>query len=324
MHISTHFRSCLRTAVLLSACVGIAGCSAFSGGTKIHQSARGSVYLQEVVDWSYEASHPAVIDQTTMLKIVKGIYADESVSASAKMPVAGSKPMRIFSDEDAEFLAPLLAQGLSQAKPEQIVGFTVSSSTGSGAEPRAGTLYIQQGTVHFTIAPSRSIKLAGFMPASAARVEQAPVYAAGGTNGTMSLVIDYQALARSPMPSPALFSARQAPGGQSPVEPQARSVSKQEAVATVQVVPVSGADSIQPDSAGLSNDDLLNKKLDELQKARAVNEAKAKEIKLLRKELEWMKRELRERTDEIKAMQSTIAHRKPAPKKRTAEARPTR
>ena len=32
------------------------------------------------------------------------------------MSDGGSKPMRIFSDEDAEFLSPLLAQGLSKGE----------------------------------------------------------------------------------------------------------------------------------------------------------------------------------------------------------------
>ena len=53
---------------LLYACVGLAvvttGCSTTS---KLAQSAQGSVYLEEVTDWSFEASHPAVIDQVTML-----------------------------------------------------------------------------------------------------------------------------------------------------------------------------------------------------------------------------------------------------------------
>jgi hypothetical protein len=311
-------------AVLLAASVMIAGCSLFSGGTKIHQSQKGTVYLQEVVDWAFEASHPAIIDHITMLKIVKGIYADDGSNSSSNMPAAGSKPMRAFSDEDAEFLAPLLAQGLSQAKPEQIVGFTVSSSTGSGTEPTAGTLYIQDGTVRMALAPTRSKTLAGFMPSSAARLEKAPVFAAGGSTGAMSLVIDYQAVAKAPMPSPFASMARQAPATQSRIELQTKPLSSQEPVSTVQAIPVAASAAIQSETAGLGNDELLNKKLDELQKARAANEAKSTEIKMLRKELEWMKRELRERTDEIKVMQTRVANSKPATKKRTAEARPTR
>jgi len=39
----------------------------------MHQSAKGSVYLEEVSEWSFEANHPTIIDQNTMLKIVKGV-----------------------------------------------------------------------------------------------------------------------------------------------------------------------------------------------------------------------------------------------------------
>ena len=138
---------------IMYCCIGLAlmgtGCSTTS---KIAQSAKGSVYLEEVTDWSFEASHPAVIDQTTIVKILKGVYSGDSQNGSSRMSAGGVKPMRALSDEDAEFLAPLLAQGLSKAKPEQLVGFRVSSSAGSGIEPTAGSIYVQQGLIHFTIA----------------------------------------------------------------------------------------------------------------------------------------------------------------------------
>src|SRR4029078_9660015 len=139
------------------------------------------------MDWSFEASHPAVIDQTTLMKIVKGVYSAEDQNGSSRMSAAGSKPMRVFSDEDAEFLAPLLAQGLSKAKPEQLVGFRVSSSAGSGSEPTAGSIYVQQGGIHFTLVKGSSATI--FMPESAARAEQAPLYAAGGKAGAIAQVI---------------------------------------------------------------------------------------------------------------------------------------
>ena len=133
----------------------------FSGEAKLHKNAKGSIYLKEIADWSFEASHPATVDQMTMLKIVKGVVTDDVQKGSGNMPASGSKPMKMFSDEDAEFLAPLLAQGLSQAKPEQIVGFKVSPSAGSGTEPTAGTLYMHKGSIYLTIAPSHARKVTG-------------------------------------------------------------------------------------------------------------------------------------------------------------------
>ena len=101
------------------------GCSTLSGESKVAKTTKGSVYLKDIADWSFEASHPATIDQTTIRTVVKGVVTEDAIKPLSNMPASGSKPMRVFSDEDAEFLAPLLAQGLSEAKPEQIVGFKV-------------------------------------------------------------------------------------------------------------------------------------------------------------------------------------------------------
>jgi hypothetical protein len=61
-------------------------------------------------------------------------------------------------------------------------------------------------------------------------------------------------------------------------------------------------------------------KLGELGKAREALAKKDTEISMLRKESEWMKRELRERDEEIKAIKATKVSAKPAPKKKTAQA----
>ncbi len=268
----------------------IAGCSSTS---KLAQNSKGTVSLEEIMDWSFDASHPAIIDQTTILKIVKGVYTADDQKGS-RMSAAGSKPMRVFSDEDAEFLAPLLAQGLSKAKPEQLVVFRVSSSAGSGSEPTAGSIYVQEGAIHFTIAKGAGTTV--FVPESAARVEQAAPYAAGGKTGVMTQVIDYHALVKAPMPAPmplAKTTAGQA-GGSRTTTPTAAPIGEGEGSPEMQVQ--------------------LNRAKDTLAK-------KDTEIRVLRKESDWMKRELRERDEEIKALKATV---KAAPKKKKAEAYPSR
>lgn len=278
----------------LYALVGLAlVATACTSTSKIAQTGKGSVALEEVMDWSFEASHPAIIDQTTILKIVKGVYTAEDQNGS-RMSAAGSKPMRVFSDEDAEFLSPLLAQGLSKAKPEQLVVFRVSSSAGSGSEPTAGSIYVQQGAIHFTISKGASATM--FMPESAARTEQAPPYATGGRTGVVAQVIDYQALAKAPMPA-ALPVAR--PTGSQPTG--ARSAVPV-AVATMQT---EGPAEMQV----------------QLDRAKDMLAKKDTEIRVLRKESDWMKRELRERDEEIKALKATV---KIPPKKKKAEAYATR
>jgi hypothetical protein len=269
----------------------VSGCSSTS---KLAQSGKGSVYLEEIMDWSFEASHPAVIDQVTITKIIKGVYTAEDQNGSSRMSAAGSKPMRVFSDEDAEFLAPLLAQGLMKAKPEQLVGFRVSSSAGSGSEPTAGSMYVHQGAVHLTI--SKGPKATAFIPEFAARSEQAPPYAAGGKSGAVALVIDYLALGKAPMP--AALSTPKANVSQT-------STGK---------IPAGAAFAAAEGEGPVEMQVQLNRAKDMLSK-------KDSEISVLRKETDWMKRELRERDEEIKALKATV---KTPAKKRKAEAYPTR
>ncbi|MEO5957220.1 MAG: hypothetical protein ABIR36_16235 [Nitrospiraceae bacterium] len=277
--------------------LAISGCAS---GTKLAHNTKGSVTLEEVTDWSFEASHPAVIDQQTITKIVKGIYGNDGMSGTSKLSAGGSKPMRMFSDEDAAFLSPLLAQGLSKAKPEQLVGFRVSSSAGSGSEPTTGSIYVSKGSIYLTI--GKGAKSTAFLPESMARIEPAPAYAAGGATGAISMVIDYHALAKTPMPAAMPIA------NATPSTPMA-------AAAPVKAQAV---------SANMSESELTAQQLGELGKAKEALAKKDTEINMLRKESEWMKRELRERAEEIKAIMSTKVSAKPAPKKKTAEATQTR
>lgn len=283
----------------------VTGCAS---GSKIAQNSRGSVTLEEVPDWSFEASHPAVIDQVTMAKALRGIYTDSTQSGSSQMSAGGSRPMRIFSDEDVDFLTPLLTHALSKAKPEQLVSFRTSSSAGSGAEPAAGSIYLQKGALHLTIVQGPHVK--GFVPESVARIEQAPAYAASGAKGYMAAVIDYQALALAP-------AARSLPVAQATPKIQPVQVAATPASAKPQPVANLAAQESK-DTSALTQDQYDIKK---------VKEALAKkdtEINMLRKESEWMKRELRERDQELKAIKASKVSGKPAPKKKTAEAMRTR
>ncbi len=296
---------------IMQSFLGIAACafviSGCAGGTKLANNSTGSVYLEEVSNWSYEASHPAVIDQLTITKIVKGLHRNDNMSGSSRMSAGGSKPMRIFSDEDAEFLSPLLAQGLSKAKPDQLVGFRVSSSAGSGSEPTTGSIYVQNGSIYMTV--QRGNESIGFTPESAARIEPTPAYITSDTPGAMTMIIDYHALAGAPMPAtmPVAKTAPIVPTVPSMVVAPA----KTETVST---------------SAGqvTGQDELMAQKLFDLRVAKETLVKKNSEIMMLRKEAEWMKRELRNRDEEMKALKLTKVSAKPAPKKKSAHAIQTR
>ena len=290
---------------ILQSLVGIAACvlliSGCASGAKLAQNPNNSVYLEEVSDWSFEASHPAVIDQQTITKIVKGLYVNDNLTGSSRMSAGGSKPMRIFSDEDVEFLSPLLTQGLAKAKPEQLVGFHVSSSAGSGSEPTTGSLYVLKESIYLTL--RKGTEPIGFMPESAARTEPAPAYASNGEPGAMTMIIDYHAMAKAPMP--ALLPMAKATSVLPTAQPRAQAVSD----STVQ-------------EAG--DAELTAQRLSEIKTVRDALTKKETEISMLRKEAEWMKRQLRDRDEEMQALRLTKVSGKPAAKKKPAQAARTR
>ena len=277
------------------------GCS--STGT-IAQNSKGNVYLQEIGNWRYEASHPAIIDQTTILTIVKGLHGNGSQNGSPEMSAGGSKPMRLFSDEDAEFLAPLLAQGLSKAKPDQIVGFSVSSSAGSGLEPTAGSIYVKNGSVYVTI--TKGATDTTFLPQETARTEQTPIFLAGGVVGAKSHVINYHELAMEPTPlseSPGL-SAENPNAIEAPA-------------ATIADSSLSAPSQTAADARMV----LSGTTEQQLTQAKETLAKKENEIDMLRKESDWMKRELKARDEEVKALKASV---KKTLKSKRASARPTR
>lgn len=172
------------------------GCSTTTlgpGESLIHKSSKGTVHLVPITDRSFVADHPTMIDHTTFLTVLQGLTAEPLVHSST-MPADGNTPMRVFSDEDAEFLAPLLADGLSRAKPTQTVGFTVSPSAGSGAEPAAGIIYQHHNALHVLLSPTSGRKLSGFRPRVAARIERAPAYSKDWIPGTQVAVINLERL----------------------------------------------------------------------------------------------------------------------------------
>jgi hypothetical protein len=160
-----------------------------------------------------------------------------------------------------------------------------------------------KGSIYLTI--EKGAHPTGFMPESAVRTEPAPTYAAGGALGAMTMVIDYHALARAPMPA-AMPNAEA-----TPIIP----------VPTMMAAPPANVQAVS-DSAG--PDDFLAQKLIDLNAAKEALAKKDSEISMLRKESEWMKRELRDRDEEIQALRLTKVSTKAAPKNKRAQATKTR
>jgi len=324
MYACLRVRDARYASAFLALSVIMTGCSTFSGEATVSKTTKGSVYLKEIADWSFEASHPISIDPLIIRKVVKGVMTEDAIKPLPNMPASGSKPMRVFSDEDAEFLAPLLAQGLSEAKPEQIIGFKVFSSAGSGAEPTAGTLYVHKGSLYLTIAASPTHKKQRFSLASATRIEKAPSFVAMG-KGAMTLVIDYQTGAKDSTPEPVVVADESKGSATSTASaPVSDALQFQEAEVLFDPQGASAQTRAGSEVPQLTTDELLNRKLDELQAAREANKQKDSEIATLKKEATLVKKELKQRTEEIKALKASKVSARSAPKKKTAEARRTR
>ena len=139
------------------------------------------------------------------------------------------------------------------------------------------------------------------------------------------MVIDYQAVAKASIPGSVVVtdgskdSALSASNAQNTEATPSRDdevlLGHQGASAQVRT---------ESEALQLSTDELLNRKLDELQAAREANKRKDSEIATLKKETTLVKKELKQRTEEIKALKASKASAPSAPKKKAAEARRTR
>ena len=123
----------------------------------------------------------------------------------------------MFRDEDVEYLAPLLVEGLARAASDQQVGFRVVQ-TGAPAESTKGSLYAYGRSLYLTLpwlntvyqvragGPARSHTI-HFIPESAIRPDS--YRNAHSTDAT--LVIDYDRLATLPAASDMRPTAAQPP-----------------------------------------------------------------------------------------------------------------
>ena len=300
-----------------------AGCS--STASQIQRQAatqpQGSVRLEEVADWEFEASHPSSIDVATLDSLLRAVVIAEAQTDMSNLPVDGSKPMTVFSDEDVRYLAPLLAQALSQAQPEYVVAFRLSSSAGSGSEPTAGTLYVKNDRMYLTLTEhkgslaktgptwfgsGRPARIVSINPASAGQIEQALPAVVQGRQQMKSLAVDYSQFAKNPGPAPmTATTAAQAP---QPVQATgARPVTAVTPEPSIKIQPAAPASSMEKVAANLSpaEDERLNDTLQELQDTKDAMARKDAKISALRRDLESMRMQLETKDKELRAVKST-------------------
>jgi hypothetical protein len=214
----------------------------------IHDSQDGTVYLERIPNDSLQATHPITLDSGTIARTLRGIRVRDSrktMQTFLSSVFSPSTPVRAFSDEEADFLAPFIASAFAKATPDQRVGFRItrtgtstdSQKGGAGPDSTSGFLFVYGRSLQLTLTrlppirdqaaantPSRhyasdATGLSGrelvFLPKEAQRPDTFRV----GDTDAPTLVIDYELLAKLPDQPAAAAVPAAAPAGAPPSAP---------------------------------------------------------------------------------------------------------
>ncbi len=292
------------SAIFAGLCVFLTACASNPQlDVTIQQSARSGVYLERIPTRQFQATHPIRLAPELIAKSLQGIQIEEGKGLLQSLSAQQNQRLSVFSQDDIALLAPAIADGLSQAAPDQQVGFRIvqrehfegrdstGAGVGSGTAPQrdqesttSGKLFVYGRSLYLTIhefrhhtespdtlnMPNRRLpeptglrnRTVLFLPESALRPDiYAPPFAA--EDGLTTLVIDYDALAKTPTAA---------------VPPPPAASAPTSAIAPAQAI------APQPTITPPLHDDVQQIKSQMKQKEREVEE--------LRKELEEIKRQL--------------------------------
>jgi hypothetical protein len=236
-------------------CLISAACSTPTRSNKIiFEDPRGTVSLQTMSDRSIHATHPMSMEPDLIAQILKGMEIQDQDQGLQKLLAGRLAPMSIFSNEEVGFLAPLLAEGLRTAAPDQRVEYRIQTThqgsllESSTTETTAGSLYAYGRQLYVTLSqyryvPNRMQMSTGtirppppdysglrnrtllFTPKAAQRSEAFDP-PAGGKSTDRFLAIDYELLQHAtpaaanaeqttPIPAPSVGASTSRPSTQS-------------------------------------------------------------------------------------------------------------
>jgi len=184
-------------------------------------------------DQSIQATHPINLDATILAQVLGGMEVQDQGRGIQQILAGRSAPIPVFSDNQIQFLAPLLAEGLRTAAPNQFVEYRVQTThpgsmfESSITETTAGSLYAYGRQLYLTLsqyryAPARANMNANdtanrmrgpdysglrdrillFTPSTAQRSDSFDPPPAGKPTDRF-LAIDYQLLQQAPPPTAA-------------------------------------------------------------------------------------------------------------------------
>jgi hypothetical protein len=205
-------------ALLTAITLALSACATGSDvDVTIHESERGVVYVERIPDRSFQAAHPITLSVDTMAHVLRGVLVRENRGFLGNMIFGKNEAVRVFRDEDVQFLSPLLVDGLTRAASDQQVGFRVVQ-TGVPWGSTKGSLYAYGRSLYLTLpslAPQSRQGVGGviesssilFSPESAKR----PDTSRDARSTEWTLVIDYALLAS--LPADSVASPVQVPPG---------------------------------------------------------------------------------------------------------------
>lgn len=215
-----------RSLLLATVCLIAAACSTTPPVAKVlFEDPRGTVFLQQIPDRSFQASHPINLEPALIARLLSGVLIQERRRALQAILSGSPSPIPVFSAEEVQFLAPLLAKALATAAPDQVAGFLLTSPRPGASlleyaatETTAGSLYAHDLSLGFSLsqyryAPTRtsteniahrrlpdssglSDRVLLFNPTQAQRSDSIPRPPVG-MSGEQFLAIDYRILQQS-------------------------------------------------------------------------------------------------------------------------------
>ena len=129
-------------------------------GKIIFDDPRGTVSLQTISDQSIQASHPIDLKPALLARVLSGMQVQEYLQFY-DLTMTGQALIPVFSPEEVQFLAPLLAEGLRTAASDQRIEYRVqttrqrSAFESSTTETTAGSLYAYGRQLYVTLSQYR-------------------------------------------------------------------------------------------------------------------------------------------------------------------------
>lgn len=251
------------TVLLALLCFIFAACGTTGQtGKVLFDDSRGTVSLQTIADQLVHANHPINLDPTLLAQVLRGMEVQDQERGLQKLFGGAPAPIPVFSDDEIQFLAPLLAEALRTAAPNEHIEYRVQTTLEGSllesavTETTAGSLYAYGRSLYMTLsqyryAPARTnlhandgayrmnrpdasglqSRILLFTPRSAQRSD-AYNPQGGGKSTHRFLAVDYQLLQQAPAaaattgqtaPQTGTLPMPASPAGASAFEAQTRS-----------------------------------------------------------------------------------------------------